>query len=340
MFKTKKKYMLLLAVALLVTFSLSTVAAGAPAQKIIRIFSNGQQVTGDKQPMLVNGTTYVPLRMLGNIFNKNVAWDNNAYAVLLTDKPDSSAQKYQEQIKQLEATVSQLKAQLADRDGQIIVLKAQIAAMQAKEEEVTDIDDLEDQLNEDYGEYEDIEFDITLSGDEDDVTVKIEVDLDDYQDEWDALDSDDIESYLQDIVDDILSEYEDADIEGYIEDVAGDEELVSFTVDSRGNVDMEFAAADLDDLENELEDYYLDYFEDDYGFEFDSIVLEGDKDEITFTVYLDYDYYESEWGDVSDSEIDDFMAEIYDDIADEYEDADIYGYIIDSNDEDNELYEY
>lgn len=38
----------------------------------IKIFSNNKQVQLDVKPFIVDGTTYVPLRALSNILNKNV----------------------------------------------------------------------------------------------------------------------------------------------------------------------------------------------------------------------------------------------------------------------------
>src|SRR5690606_13407550 len=50
------------------------------------------------------------------------------------------------------------------------------------------LSDLQNDFNKDYDELEDVEIeDILLSGDEDDVYVEIEVELDDYDDEWEDL---------------------------------------------------------------------------------------------------------------------------------------------------------
>ncbi|MGI6777204.1 MAG: hypothetical protein ACOX7R_04030 [Acetivibrionales bacterium] len=137
-----------------------------------------------------------------------------------------------------------------------------------------DIKDLEDELNDDYGSYRKIKFSIRLSGDEEEVTVKISVDLKKYDDEWNSLTRSRKLSYLQDICDDILEEYEDADIEGYIRDSSksGTYKLLSFETNSRGKVSIEERGEALSDLAEELEDEYYDYFK---GIKFDSFELEG-----------------------------------------------------------------
>lgn len=291
----------------------------------IKIKVNGQEVAMDKAPFIVNGTTYVSVRSMANIFNKNIEWDGTNYIVSITDKPD--------------ATLSSLKTQLILKDHEIAGLRKQIEDLQDElDSRENDMEDLEDDLNDDYDEYEDIEFEITLSGDEDEITVIIEVDLDDFGDEWDDLTSSDIKSYLQDICDDILDVFEDAEIDGYFRDSSSSskKKYYEFTTSSKGKVvfDDDYDI-DLDDLEDELDDAYWDYFD-----EFDLVVeLEGDEDDITFYIFVDYDEYEDEWDDLDDEDIEDLMLEIYYEIEDVFDDADIVGYVYD-NDEETRLAKY
>lgn len=334
----KKKLIFIVAVALLFTFSLSSMALGQNVQKVVKIFINGKEVdTQDKKPLIISGTTYVPLRLLGEMFNKTVVWDGANYAVRITDKPDSNVQE-------LQNTIAQLKGELATKEAEIIVLKAQLEALQQEKNKTTSLSDLQKQLQKYYEVYKDIEFDITLKGNTDDIQVIVEVDLDDYKSKWQKLSTKNIETYLQYIVDDILAEFEDADVEGYIKDTAANKKLVTFTVNSKGKVVID-KGIDLSDLEKEIDDEYYDWFYKDYGFYFDKIELEGDEDEIEFYVYLDYDYYEDEWDDFKadkyfEDEIEDFMERIAKEIASEFKDADIYGYILDSSNNNKKLYSY
>lgn len=333
MIKNKRRVII---VALICILLLSTQSIGfAASQKFkknleawynsVTIVVNGREMSSQVQPFVANGTTYVPLRTMANIFDKNIQWDGTNNKAIITDKPNNNVASLKNQIiiknleiSELKNEISKLKSELEDAEGM-------------------DIDDLEDQLSGDYDEYKDAEFDISISGDEDDITVEIEIDLEDYKDEWDDLDKDDIEDYLQDIVDDILDEYEDADIEGTIVDSDSDDELVEFDIDRDDDVDLSrfSASIDLDDYEDDLKDDYHDYFDD---IEL-SIKLDGDKDDIEFTVYLDYDDYDDEWDNLSSGDIEEFMENIYDDIRDEYEDADIDGYIYD-DDNNKYIYEY
>ncbi len=285
----------------------------------VRIIVDGENVTHKVEPFIVDGTTYIPLRVVAETFNKNVEWNPSTSTATITDDLTQVDDYYQSEI--------------LKRDVEIMSLKSKIKRLEddlekIEEEESVDLDDLEDDLNDDFDEYRDVEFDINLDGDEDEVEVEIEVDLDDYKREWDDLSESRIESYLQDIVDEILDVYEDADIEGVIIDTDEDEDLIEFTVTKRGNVDIEERYEDIDisDLEEDLDDEYNDYFRNIDLY----IELDGDEDDIEFIIDIDYDKFEDEWEDLSDNDIEELMADIYNDIEDELrKDAEIEGYVYD-----------
>lgn len=319
--KKKNVLVILVAVAVILAVGTTAMAAGDTLQayvKNLKIIFNGQTIANDTQPVIINGSTYLPLRKLSVMFNKNISWDAKTQQITITDKPNEELQT--------------LKNQLAEKDLQIQVLKAQLATKDDDDDD-EDIDDLEDDLNDDYGDYEDLEWDIQLDGDKDDISVEIEIDLDDYDDEWNDLTTSDKEDFLQDICDDILDVFEDADIEGEIIDSSSDDTLLSFTVSSRGVVTI--SGVDLDDLEDDLTAEYK-YYLDDIKL---SVELDGDEDDITFYVNIDYNLYEDEWDNLSDDEINDLMIDIYEDIEDEYDDADILGYVYDT-DGDEEMAKY
>jgi hypothetical protein len=273
---------------------------------------NNQDLTTYAEPFSWNETTYIPLRKMCDIFNKDIRWEQATQTVVITDKQDT--------------TEIDLRNQIIYKDIQIAELQERIKELEKGK--VIDIDDLEDELNDDYGTYRKIKFSIRLSGDEEDVTVKISVDLKKYGDEWNSLTRSRKLSYLQDICDDILEEYEDAEIEGYIRDSSksGTYKLLSFETNSRGKVSIEERGEALSDLAEDLEDEYYDYFR---GIKFDSFELEGDEDEIVFIVNIDLRKYDDEWEDLSNRKIENFMNRIREEILDEYEDASVDGYIFD-----------
>jgi len=279
----------------------------------IKIVYNGNEVAVDAQnePFTIKGTTFIPLRQMGELYNKNVQWDAVNHKILITDKapvvvPDSS-------------TIIALKAEISTKDARIKQLEQQLADAKKSSSKKGDLDDLEDQLNDDYEDFYDGDLDasIELSGDEDEIDVLIEVD----EDEWDDLTTRERENLIENIVDDILEEFEDAEITGSVED--GSTILLSFTADTDGDVKYE----DLDSLEDELNDDYEDYFD---GIRL-SIELDGDADDITFRVKIALDDYQDEWDDLDSDEIDDLLDEIVNDIEKKFKSADIEGDIYDTD---------
>ena len=273
----------------------------------------------DNRPFIVDGTTYVPLRTMANLFNKEVGWDGEKYRIDLDDKPGDnlisvSQQLYEAQMKilGLEAEIKQLEEGLKTQKG--------------------DIKDLESYLNREYRSYEGIKFDIDLYENKKDIEVSIYVDLDRYEDEWDDLyrRTSRIEKYLQNIVDDILDDYKNVDIEGSRMDsyTSRKDTLVSFYTKSNGTVvvDTDYGwdsgkYDDLYDLEDDLNYYYGRY----EGVSFDIELYEDSYGDIEITIYVD----EDDWDDLGWREQERYLEKVYKEITQEYSRAYIYGYIYD-----------
>lgn len=337
MLKSRKRTIALAIILCMILLSFNTTGYAADMKKAvtavyknIKVVANGSEVAMDLEPFIVDGRTYVPVRAIANIFDKNVEWDAVNSKVIITNKPDT--------------VLTYLYSRIAEKDTAITALQNQVKSLEAQLDKAlknkgTSLSDLEDDLNDDYSEYKNIEFDIQLNGDEDDIEVQIHVDLDDFEDEWDDLTTSNLKSYLQNIIDDILDAFEDADIEGYIKDDYSRKILMEFYADTRGYVVLDSSSSDvdIDDLEDALHDDYYNYFS---GIRV-SIELSGDEDDITFTVNVRYDTYEDEWDDLTRSQIQTFMDNIYDDIESEFEDADIEGIVYDEdNDETLGTYTY
>lgn len=324
-----KKLMLSVVIVLVLSIAMATVVFAADyynktlnaAFRNIKIFRNGQQVQlnlqkGAMEPFIVDGTTYVPLRAVSEILDKEVSWDQSSYAVHINDKQGQTTSPQ----------VLQLMTQLAEKDAKIKDLEKQVASLQAQlKSQKMDLDDLEYELNKKFDEYEDIEFSIKISGDEDDIKVKIYLDLDDYWTEWHNLTDDDIEDYIKDIVEYIEDNFKDAEISGFIEDDPYNDKLVEFEVNSKGKLVFDFDGTDddedLDDLEEDLNDDYGRM----YGIDFDIKLSWDSSDDIKVTIKFDDDYFY----DLDDDEIEDYLNDIYDDIANYYDDVYVYGSIVD-----------
>lgn len=322
MMKSWKKTVSVLSAGMLLSGVLftSTVDASQAKKKIeaqynnIKIINNDQSVTIDPktEPFIYNGVTYIPLRMLGELYNKTVQWSVATNTIIIKDKTPQISQ----------ATINSLNAQINAKDAQIAQLKAEIAKLQAAQNKTVNLDDLESQLNDDYSDNDDIDdVEIILSGNKDAIDVRVDVNAAD----WDDLTVSEQEDFLQDIIDDILYDYKDADVEGTVKDADEGDLLASFDTDSDGDINLEDEGISLDDLEEQLYDDYYDYYDDDL--EDVDISLSSDKDEIDLTIEANGD----DWDALSDNEQLNFLQDIVDDILDEFEDAEINGTVEDAD---------
>lgn len=315
--KVNKKIAIVLAV-LILTLSIGSVAFAASGYKDLRawynnikIFKNGKQVQLDFEPFIIDGYTYVPLRAVGELFNKDFDWDGVNYTINIKDRPDTGLNAMMVQIVEQQVTISNLEAKVKELEAEL-----------AKKPTVSSLSDLEKQLNKEFGRYARIDFEIDLYESKGKLEVRIYVDLDvDYND-WDDLSKRDIEDYVQDIVDYILDNYKDVTISGFIEDEPIREKLYSFTVSKTGSVSLSTKTtgySDLDDLEYDLYDAYVDY----YGIR--DIELYDDGNYIDIILYVN----KKDWDSSGSSNQRRVLKWIYEDIKYEYKNAYLFGEIVD-----------
>jgi len=286
----------------------------------IKLFVNGNAISlqPDEEPFIYNGRTFVPIRLVAEALNQNVEWIDWIKAVKITGADANTLAEKDQEIQALKDEIASLKNELAYYE---------------EDDEDSDLSDLEDQLISDYDYLEDVEIDdISLDGDEDDVDVVINVDLDDYDDEWEDLDDSDIEDWLYDLVSDIQDEFsDDTVVTGEIIDIDSDDVLVEFSKYGDDDLDVDFNdedyrggssnSDDVDDVIESLEDDSYDVG----GIDFDmNISYDEDNDRVNANLRAVYNDAESEWGYLSDSEIESDVEDICQDIADAFEDdADI-----------------
>ena len=321
MFKANKKMLALVLGVSILGLSLGFTGAAQGATntlsvqfKNLKIYFNGQLAALGTQPLIVNGTTYLPVRALSTLFNKDIVWNGTTQTITIVDKADSN--------------VEALKAQILVKDSQIKLLQDQLD--QAKN---PSLDDVETQLNKDYNDFNDMDWDIALSGDEDDIVMTLKINLDDYQSEWDDLSSTEIKNFLQDLADDIANDFPDANITGTIKDSGNNNKtLRTFKTSSSGAITVTSTAVSLSSLESTINDDWAN--DGDLGDIADiNISLDGDSSDVVFTVEIDYSDTSNKdsWDSLSTSSIKTYMLNIQSDIEDAYTSADVSGKIVNTD---------
>jgi len=218
---------------------------------------------------------------------------------------------------------------LLDRNYQIELLIAELEAFRKQEATLTSkseaaseiLDDLEYKIDDKYEEYDNSNISISLRGDEDEITLLVKID----EDEWDDFSQNDKESFLDKVCEDIWDIYEDADITGYVKD--GSTRLDEFDINAGRDVTLNSIDDKLDDLEDIIDDERSESWESE-GLKL-SLSVYGDEDDIEFEIRLNLTTYEDEWEVLSDIERERLMDGIYEDIDDEYNNATIIGSVYD-----------
>lgn len=332
--KMNRKIAVFIATILILSLSLGAVAFAEDNFKNLKawfgsisIYRNNQYVQLSDKPFIVDGRTYVPLRAISELFNKEVGWDGIDYRIDLDDKPDENLIYMTQQLVEAQVKAQELETKVAQLEAELEAEKET-----SKKE---DLKDLESYLNRRHSTYEDIKFNIYLDGNKDNIEVNIYVNLRYYDYEWDRLYASNKRDYIRDIVDDILKDFKNASIEGSIMDssTSKNEVLASFRKKTSGSlvIDTDYDLGsgwygDLDDLQRYLNKYHYKY-EGIYGDAYFRISLEDDKHG-DIRVYIisehndDLDY-------LDEYDIKDYIRQICYEIEDEFSYAYIDGYIED-----------
>ena len=314
-------------IALIITFfifGLSFTSTGMAANNIstikgwfadIKIFTNNKQVQLDVKPFVINGTTFVPVRALSEMLNKDVSWNQESFSIDITDKLDTNHDymlmqitEKQEEIDKLEAKIKKLEAELA-----------------SKESSISSITDMGKYLNKKHYTYKDIRFYIYLSGNSRDIKVKIYIDSSDNS-KWDALTDLEITRYIEDIVYDIEYNFRDANIAGYIESDYSGKKAADFYLNSKGKLEVDTSYSsgiyDLDDMEDYLNSKFSRYQSVDFN-----VKLYWDLNSIRVDVFVG----DNEWYELGSDYRDKYLKDIvYNEINREFPYEGIYGYIFDN----------
>lgn len=296
-------------------FASNTIANLKAYYRNITVYKNGIQVNFSNEPFIVDGTTYVPLRDMSEVLDKNVTWDGTTYKIGINDKPGQNINELYQQVLTLQMQITQLQNENKN-------LKAQL------EKSSLSLGSLEDDLNDDFTKIGGVTInDIILKGDKDDIEVQIQIDTTKtaQYDAWKKLTDTNKKDFLQDIVDDILKQFKDADITGFIQDKYDKSKPVKFTISTKGKVvlgsSISSSNGDIDDLEDYLNNKYGRV----RGVYFD-IYLDQNKNSIDVEIQADSaDILK----DFSDTQLKTFIKDIYNDIKSDFSNATVGGFVKD-----------
>ncbi|HAG11884.1 MAG TPA: hypothetical protein DCK76_11055 [Desulfotomaculum sp.] len=318
--------LLILCVLLLVTLTAEAASTGQTnISQVVKLIVNGKTINtaASESPVVYKGRTFVPIRIVAEALNLKVDWDSKLKTVKITGKTDSEADS--SLLAQKDKTIQDLTAQLTQKNSTIQSMQAEIDTL--KKQNNTDLGDLEDDLFSDYDYLENVKIDeIRLDGDEDDVTVKIEVNLDSYDTKWSKLSDSEIKSYIKNVVDKIQDELsDDTKVSGKIIDNDSNDTLVTFTKNGTSTFSLSYKDEDYrGDLESDIEDVEDNlegdnFWVDDIEFEINTVTY-YDDDTVKVVLGAVTSSAASKWDDLTSSKIESGVKAIGKEVADTFED--------------------
>ncbi len=314
----KKPLILTLIVALVFAAVVLPASALGTAKSILATYGvqidyNGRILTGSPAPFIVNGSTYVPLRMLMETFgDKNITWDAASQKVMISSRLGPMDNMYMQQITLQNLEITNLQTQ----NKQLAAENAKLKNAQNDVDYIEgELEDLSDDLTKLYEDYDGKDFTLTVTGNEQ--RIELVVDADEH--DWDNFTEAEQEDFMEAVCDDIWEDFSKAVITGFIED--NSDTLAQFKVEPDKSVNL-VAALDISEIEADLNDDYGDY----NSMSID-ITLSGNEDKITMAMTVKG----TQWNALTTTVKEDLLDDINGDIWYVLEDADINGTIKDGS---------
>ncbi len=286
--KIKTRLSLIMVLAFIFTMVIGAAAFGSwtAVQKVdaysgVKVFFNGKEVINPDQPLIINDRTYVPLRMIMELVGSGVTWDAVNYRVLLTGGASAD--------------------QLAAKDAEIAALKKKIDELELKKEDSKiDLNKIEDDLlktfrdaGDDYFNDDYVDVSLSLSGDKKaiDYSIKLKFGKKSSYDDLSDTRTRDIESFLEDVEDDLIkalknTDYKGASIAGKLVDSSNSKLNVKY---NGRTYTYSWSEDDIDDISDDISAAFRNagstYFGDSSVRV--SISLKGDSKRITYEITVD-----------------------------------------------------
>lgn len=310
-----------LIITMLVVLVLSTVALATDntyVKKLSATFGrikfkvNGKDVTNEIEgkygspAFIVDGRSYVPVRAIADLMGLEVEWDDSTHTAELIDV---KSEKYEEEIDKKSKEIEELKKEIEKLKKNVV--------------EETDIKDLEKKINNSYGTYKDVDFDITLKESSNKIDIVITMDLKTGKQEsaWNRMTYNNRVTLVEDITNIVAAEFDNVDIYGSIYDEYLRRDVIEFNKKSGSKISVSYN----DRTTSGTSSKYIDELVDDEFYKLgikDAYITHIDADSRS-TVYFDIifsDKYKSEWRNATEREIENILDKVADEVLYYYDD--------------------
>ena len=321
----KLKKVLITTIALILLLGTAAVAAENISTKQltatigrIKFNVNGKDVTNQIESkygtpaFVVNNRSYVPVRAIAELMGLKVEYDDITHTAKITDIKSA---EYEKKLKEKDDEIAKLNKELADLKKNVV--------------DVSDLKDLEKDLNKEFGTYKNVDFDISLKENKNDIDVSITVNLKTSRERsyWNKMynSRNDLKDMIEDIVGDIAKEFKNTKIIGDIYDEYDNKALVTFTKNkSSSTVTISYKGVSTG--ERFYDSYIEDAVEDEFAYYYIYDAYLSYLDVSSYAVEMDITFsnrYAREWDDLSSSQKANMLDRIADEVNYDYPDYDV-----------------
>lgn len=252
-----KKVLVITMLAILVLSTVALAADNIYVKKLtathgrIKFKVDGKDVTNEIEnkygsPAFVvheyGSRAYVPVRAIADLMGLEVKYDDSTHT---TEIIDTKSEQYE--------------AEIEKKDKEIEELKKEIEKLKKNVVEETDLKAVEKKLNNNYGTYKDVDFDITLKESTNRIDVNITMDLRDGRQEsaWNRMGYNYKKEMIEDIAGIISKEFNNVDIYGSIYDEYYRKDIITFSKKRDSKVSISYDGRTSDRYDR-YDRYYLD----------------------------------------------------------------------------------
>lgn len=322
-----KKALVTASLALLLVLGAGKAGEASVGPKALNVYYNDLRLNVDgtpittspaHEPFIIEGITFVPVRILAEALNFDVAWQADTRTIVITSKMSSEVANLIQLVQKKDQEIQNLKQQIEQLTQQL----------ETTQQTSTNLGNLENNLKHEYERIGNVYIeDLDLGGDKDNITVKVWVDLDEYADEWADLSNSEIKNWIEDLVSDIqgeLSKY--TNVSGRIINSYNNDVLIKFSRKGTDTLSIDYRDEDyrqsnynVSQATQELKD--KTYYVDTITFNTTDIRYYESSERVNLYLTATTSNARDTWKNLSSSRIKIYVKNICEYVAEVFEDA-------------------
>jgi hypothetical protein len=306
-------------IAILLTCLICLVYAGEVEEAVIsdaKIIHNSSEIEMGVKPVTIDGYFYFPLNAVADLFSKTIEWNQAENKLIIRDMSNPILESMAMKIAKKDKRIEELENKIKELENQIDANKR------------LSLKELQERINYEYGEYEGVTYKALLSGNEDEIRVKVEINMDKDGSSWKRLTKSKREEMLEEICGMINGDYYGAKIKGYVKDISSSKRLLSFYNRYNNEIVIGYYRnfSTISTLEDRFNNDYSGYLNNIHL----SFRLLGNENGIKYYADIQLDEYEDKWEKLSDNAVKNFMKKLCSEIIKTFgSDCAVNGYFYD-----------